>query len=80
MKSESPALRSRVQLSSSDLDPLEVNELIVEQRLFLPLLPPGAELPRPHPVIFKITRDKNLDRIVIYLLSETELYFLYRFE
>jgi hypothetical protein len=31
-------------------------------------------------MIFKITRDKDLDKIIVYLLSEVDLYFLYRFE
>lgn len=50
----------------------------MEQKLFLPLKISETEEANVYPIIFKIMRAKHIDKILIYILSEADLYFLYR--
>lgn len=61
------------------MDPLQTHDLILEQKIFIPLIEPD-HLQRIRPLIFKVMKAKNQERLIIYILSEVDLYFLYKIE
>lgn len=63
----------------NNMDPLQTHELILEQKIFLPLSEPD-HLQTIRPLIFKVMKAKNQERLIIYILSEADLYFLYKIE